>query len=621
MPKTHFKTESKKLLDMMINSVYTHKEIFLRELISNASDAIDKLYFRSLTDDSVSVAREDFKIVLKTDKEARILTITDNGCGMTHSELSENLGTIAHSGTLEFREGGGAEMETIGQFGVGFYSAFMVARRVEVRTRSYGAETGYLWVSEGVDGYTITEDSDTAYGTSVRLYLKENAEDENYDEFLEDYKLKSLIRKHSDFIRYPIILEAQQDNTGDVEKDETPDEYKPLNSMTPVWRKPKSELEEGQLTAFYRDTFHDMSDPAATAHYEVEGAVTFTALIYIPVTAPYNYYTKEFERGLSIYSNGVLIMEKCAELLPEYFGFARGLIDSSDLTLNISRETLQHNRQLKVIARNVEKKIASELKKLLTDNREKYEEFYKSFGMQLKYGLYQGFGANRETLEDLVLFHSIKQEKLITFSEYIEHMGEEQKYIYYVSAETPAKAGLLPQTGAVLEKGCDILVLTDDVDEFSIKMLMQYKEKEFRSVSGDELDLSDEEKQNQERLSGENRELLDAIKAALGDEVSGVVISARLTKHPVCLTTEGELSIEMERVLAALPQSGGVKAKRVLELNANHEVFAALKSLHGTDNEKLALYSRVLYAQAQLIEGLKLDDPVAYSNDVCALMG
>ncbi|GHU87992.1 chaperone protein HtpG [Clostridia bacterium] len=596
-----FKTESKRILDMMINSVYTHREIFLRELISNASDAIDKLSYRS---------PDDYAITLSVDREARTLTVSDNGCGMTEEDLVENLGVIAHSGTKIFRDENPDKNETIGQFGVGFYSAFMVSKRVTVLSRSADSEQGYLWESGGTDGFTLEKADKPERGTIITLYLKDDEEDDGdkYGEYLEDYTLRNLIKKYSDYIRYPIKL-----------GDDT------LNSMIPLWRKPKSELTDEDYNNFYKEKFSDWKDPLFNIHYNTEGVVTYNSLLYIPSAAPMGFYSKDYQKGLQLYVNGVLIMDKCADLLPDHFGFVKGLVDSADLSLNISREILQQDRQLKAMAKSVEKKIRGELEKLLRDDRAKYEEFYGNFGLSLKYGLYQGFGMTNTELKDLILFRalssdSLSDDRLLTLKEYREAMTEEQKYIYYVCAETPAKAALLPQTERVRAKGFAVLCLTDDVDEFMIKMLNAYDEKEFKSVSADVADLDEQEKETQAARTEENKDLLGEIKEALGGKVESVIISARLTSHPVCLTSEGELSLDMEKVLSAMPtpaETGGVKAKRVLELNAGHPVFGSLKN---AEPEKLKIYANLLYAQALLIEGLSVDDPIAFSNDICSLM-
>ncbi|GHV37297.1 chaperone protein HtpG [Clostridia bacterium] len=588
-----FKTESKRILDMMINSVYTHREIFLRELISNASDAIDKLSY---------ITPDDYAITLSVDKDARTLTVSDNGCGMSEEDLAENLGVIAHSGTKLFRDENPDKGETIGQFGVGFYSAFMVAGRVTVLSRQADGEQGYLWESSGADGYTLEKADKPERGTVITLYLKEDTEDDKYGEYLEDYTLRRLIKKYSDYIRYPIKL-----------GDDT------LNSMVPLWRKPKSELTDEDYNGFYKDKFNDWKEPLLNIHYNTEGVVTYNSLLYIPSTAPMGFYSKEYQKGLQLYVNGVLIMDKCADLLPDHFSFVKGLVDSADLSLNISREVLQQDRQLKAMAKSVEKKIRGELEKLLRDEREKYEEFYGNFGMALKYGLYQGYGMANSELKDLILFRSLSSDRLVTLKEYVEAMTDEQKYIYYVCAETPAKAALLPQTERIRAKDYDVLCLTDDVDEFMIKMLNAYDEKEFRSASGDEVELDEQEKEIQKERTEENKDLLGELKEALSGKVENVIISARLTSHPVCLTSEGDLSLDMEKVLSAMPTpaDAGVKAKRVLELNAAHPVFEALKN---ADSEKLKIYANLLYSQALLIEGLSVENPIEFSNDICSLM-
>ena len=617
MAKRQFKTESKRILDLMINSVYTHKEIFLRELISNASDAIDKLYFRSLTDSSVTLTKDDYRIDITLDKPSRVIRLCDNGCGMSQAELSENLGVIAHSGTLGFRaEQNAADIETIGQFGVGFYSAFMISKKLRVLSRAFGEEQAYVWESEGVDGYTVQPAEKDSCGTEVTLFLKDNTDDERYDEFLEEYRVSELVKRYSDYIRYPIIMAKT------VTKDdgETAAEPHTLNSMIPIWRKNKSELTQEDYNGFYKAKLGDYADPLLSIHFNTEGTVSYNALLYIPSQAPYNYYTKDYEKGLQLYANGVLIMDKCAELLPDHFSFVRGLVDSQDLSLNISREMLQHDRQLKFMAKSIEKKIRGELEKLLADDREKYETFYGAFGLQIKYGMYAGFGMHSENLRELVMFHSLAENKLVTFKEYVSKMPEGQQYIYYVCADTAARAELMPQTERVREKGWDILCLTDDVDEFALKMVQKYDDREFRSVSGENIDLGEPEKEAQKAASEENKDMLSFMAETLDGKVSGVIVSARLGRHPVCLTSEGDLSIEMEKILSSMPTDSGVKAKRILELNAGHPVFDALKNLFGSDKDKLKTYANLLYTQALLIEGLPVEDPVAFSNDICALM-
>ncbi len=624
MAKKQFKAESKRILDLMIHSIYTHKEIFLRELISNASDALDKLYFRSLTDGNVGMARSDYRILIEVDREKRTLCISDNGCGMTQDDLEKNLGVIARSGTLQFKKDNeiGDDIDIIGQFGVGFYSAFMVAKQVTVTSRAFGEETAYCWESTGEDGYTITPCEKAEVGTSITLVIKDDEEEEKYSEYLEAYRLSELIRKYSDYIRYPIQMEMprSQKVEGSENDWETVHELKTINSMIPVWKKSKSELQEGELERFYQEKFHDFEDPAHIIQTKVEGAVTYTALLFLPQKPPYHYYSKEFQRGLQLYSNGVMIMENCEDLLPEYFGFMRGLVDSSDLSLNISREMLQHDRQLKNIAKNLEKKIKAELLKLQKNEREKYDTFFKGFGLALKYGVYSGFGQNKELLQDLLMFHSQKEGKYVTFQEYVAAMAEGQEFIYYACGETPEQIALLPQLERVREKGYDVLCLTDNVDEFALRMLMEYDGKQFKSVADADLGLeSDEEKKALEEKNAQNKEMLDVMKDALDGKVEGVRISDRLKSHAVCLSSEGAISLEMEKVLNEMPTEEKVKATRVLEINANHAVFDALLKLK-QDKETLGKYAQMLYAQAMMMEGFKLEDPVAYSNLVCELM-
>ena len=640
MAKKQFKAESKRLLDMMINSIYTHKEIFLRELISNASDAIDKLYFRSLTDDSVKLKKKDFFIRLAADKENRTLTVRDNGIGMTKEELEKNLGTIAKSGSLDFKNENetGGKVDVIGQFGVGFYSAFMVASRVTVRSRAFGAQEAWQWESTGAEGYTIEPCDKEDVGTEVILVVKENEGEEHYDEFLDDWRLAGIVKKYSDYIRYPIkMLREKSRAIEGTDKDEeghykapeyeTYTEDETLNSMVPIWKRDKKKVKDEEYAQFYKDKFGDYSDPARVIQSKTEGTATFNALLFIPSRTPYNYYTKEYEKGLQLYSSGVLIMEKCADLLPDYFSFVKGLVDSEDLSLNISREMLQHDSQLKLIKTALERKIKNELASWLKNDREKYEEFFKNFGLQLKMGCYASYGMNKELLQDLLLFHSAKENKLVTLREYYEAMPEDQKYIYYAAGESTDRLAKLPAAERVLDKGFDILYLTDDVDEFMLQMLRSYgdkeKEKEFRNISADDLGIvTDAEKEEVKAKNEENKELFEAMKAALDGKVTEVRLSQRLKSHPVCLSSSGPLSIEMEKVLNSMPaQQEKVKSEKVLELNGEHEVFAALKRLfEAGDKEKLAAYSEILYDQALLIEGLALEDPVAYANNVCKLM-
>ena len=640
MAKKQFKAESKRLLDMMINSIYTHKEIFLRELISNASDAIDKLYFRSLTDDSVKLKKKDFFIRLAADKENRTLTVRDNGIGMTKEELEKNLGTIAKSGSLDFKNENetGGKVDVIGQFGVGFYSAFMVASRVTVRSRAFGAQEAWQWESTGAEGYTIEPCDKEDVGTEVILVVKENEGEEHYDEFLDDWRLAGIVKKYSDYIRYPIkMLREKSRAIEGTDKDEeghykapeyeTYTEDETLNSMVPIWKRDKKKVKDEEYAQFYKDKFGDYSDPARVIQSKTEGTATFNALLFIPSRTPYNYYTKEYEKGLQLYSSGVLIMEKCADLLPDYFSFVKGLVDSEDLSLNISREMLQHDSQLKLIKTTLERKIKNELAAWLKNDREKYEEFFRNFGLQLKMGCYASYGMNKELLQDLLLFHSAKENKLVTLREYYEAMPEDQKYIYYAAGESTDRLAKLPAAERVLDKGFDILYLTDDVDEFMLQMLRSYgdkeKEKEFRNISADDLGIeTDAEKEEVKAKNEENKELFEAMKEALDGKVTEVRLSQRLKSHPVCLSSSGPLSIEMEKVLNSMPaQQEEVKSEKVLELNGEHEVFAALKRLfEAGDKEKLAAYSEILYDQALLIEGLALEDPVAYANNVCKLM-
>jgi molecular chaperone HtpG len=619
-----FKAESKRLLEMMINSIYTHKEIFLRELISNASDAIDKLYFKSLTDENVGLTKNDFGINITLDKDSRVMTITDNGVGMNKDDLENNLGTIARSGSLEFKNKNvlGEDVDIIGQFGVGFYSAFMVAKRVTVKSKAYGSSQAFEWVSEGVDGYSINECEKETVGTEIKLEIKDNSEDENYDEFLEQYRIQSLVKKYSDYIRYPIKMEMEKSRKKeDSEEFETYMEKETLNSMVPIWKKNKAELNDEDYNSFYKEKFYDYTDPIKYIHAKTEGTATYNALLFIPSKAPYDYYTKEYEKGLQLYSSGVLIMEKCSDLLPDHFSFVKGLVDSEDLSLNISREMLQHDRQLKLISKSIEKTIKNELTKLLKNEREKYEEFYKSFGLQIKFGVQNGYGVNKDALKDLLMFYSSNEEKLVTLEEYTTRMKEDQKYIYYAVGENISRIKSLPQTELVLDKGYEILYLTENIDEFAIKMLITYNEKQFKSVSAGDLDIdTKEEKEEIKAKSEENKDLFNYMKDSLQDKVKEVRLSQRLKSHPICLTSVGELSIEMEKVLNSMPTDHKVKADRVLEINPEHSIFTTLQKLYDTDKEKLKDYTNILYNQALLIEGLSLENPVEFSNMVCNLM-
>jgi len=623
--KKQFKAESKRLLEMMINSIYTQREIFLRELISNASDAVDKIYYKALTDDNLVFNKEDYYIKITADKAARTLTITDTGIGMTKEELENNLGVIAKSGSLAFKKENEAQdgHNIIGQFGVGFYSAFMVADVVTVTSLALGGDEAYKWESTGADGYTIESASKDSVGTEIVLKIKPNTEEDNYDEFLEQYRLKAIVKKYSDFIRYPIKMDikSSRPKEGDDNEFEEFVEEQTVNSMVPIWRKNKNELTDADYENFYNEKRYGWDKPLKHIHLSVDGAVRYQAILYIPENTPFDYYTKEFEKGLELYSNGVLIMEKCADLLPDYFSFVKGMVDSEDLSLNISREMLQHDRQLKQIAKNIQSKIKSQLLSLLKDEREQYEKFFEGFGRQLKFGVYNDYGANKDVLQDLLLFYSSKEKKVVTLDEYVSRMPEEQKYIYYATGESKERIEKLPQTEVVSDKGYEILYLTDDIDEFAIKIIAQYKEKEFKSVSSGDLGIEADEKDKEtEAEANESKELFEAMQAFLGDKVKSVRASKRLRSHPVCLTTEGELTIEMEKVLNAMPSGQNVKADKVLEINVNHAVFKSLKDAHGNDQEKLNLYTSLLYNQALLIEGLPIGDPVEFTNDICKVM-
>lgn len=634
METKQFKAESKRLLDMMIHSIYTHKEIFLRELISNASDAIDKLYFKSLTDDKVGLSKDDFAIWITADKDSRTLKITDNGIGMTAEELENNLGTIANSGSFKFKNENKLEEDNqiIGQFGVGFYSAFMVAKKVTVISKAYGSDKAYQWESEGADGYTITETEKKNPGTEIILELIDDTEDETYGEFLDQYRIKGLIKKYSDYIRFPVKMEVTHSRPKEQTEEEKAENKAPeyeefievetLNSMVPLWKKNKSELKEEDYKHFYTEKFFDYNEPIKYAHVKNEGVPSYNALLYVPSKAPYDFYTKEYEKGLQLYSNGVLIMDKCSDLLPDYFSFVKGLVDSEDLSLNISREMLQHDRQLKVIAKSLEKTITSELKKMLRNEREKYEEFWKAFGLQLKYGIYSDYGMNKDKLQELLMFTSSKEKKLVTLDEYVTAMREEQKYIYYATGESIARIEQLPQTELVKDNGFEILYLTDNVDEFAVKTLHSYKDKEFKSVSADDLGLENTEKQEEIKAKEEeNSDLLKSLADSLTGKVAKVILSKRLKSHPVCLSSEGEISLEMEKVLNAMPTDQKVYAQKVLEINPEHEIFGKLQEIGKSgDSEKLGKYAKLLYTQALLIEGISIEDPVEFSNLICELM-
>ncbi len=625
MTKMQFKAESKRLLEMMINSIYTHHEVFLRELISNASDAIDKIYYKALTDDSLTFDKDSYYIKVVPDKETRTLKITDTGIGMTKEELENNLGTIAKSGSLAFKTENEAKdgFDIIGQFGVGFYAAFMVADVVTVISKALGSDQAYKWGSGGADGYTIEPVEKDSVGTEIILKMKENTEDEKYDEYLDQYRLKSIIKKYSDFIRYPIKMDITSSRPKEGTDNEFEDyiEEQIINSMVPIWRKNKNELTQEDYENFYAEKRYGFDKPIKHIHTSVDGAVRYNAILFIPEKAPFDYYSKEFEKGLELYSNGVLIMEKCADLLPDYFGFVKGLVDSEDLSLNISREMLQHDRQLKIIAKNINKKIKSELQSLLKNDRETYEKFFESFGRQLKYGVYSDFGTHKDVLQDLLLFYSSKEKKLVTLEEYVSRMPEDQKYIYYASGDSVERIDKMPQTELVAEKGYEILYFTDEIDEFAIKMLMTYKEKEFKSVSSGDLGIEEEENQEEKAAEvTENKELFGYMKEVLTGKVKDVRISKRLKSHPVCLSTDGEVTIEMEKILSMMPGNENVKADKVLEINVNHEVFKSLKDAFENDKEKVALYTNLLYNQALLVEGLPINDPVEFTNNICKIM-
>lgn len=639
MAKKQFKAESKKLLDLMIHSIYTNKEIFLRELISNSSDALDKLYYKSLTSGELGIKRNDFYIQITPDKELRTLTIRDNGIGMSKDELENNLGTIAKSGSLGFKEEQeknkdentkAKNIDIIGQFGVGFYSAFMVSDIVSVTSKAFGSDEAYRWVSRGADGYTIEEASLDGHGTEIVLTIKEDTDGENYSSFLEEYTIRNLIKKYSDYIRYPIRMMVEKSRpVGETEEGKAPEfekynELETLNSMEPIWKRQKSKVKPEEYNDYYKSKYMDYMDPARVIRTNVEGVSSFTALMFIPGHAPFDYYTKEYEKGLQLYSSGVMIMDKCKDLLPDYFNFVKGLVDSQDLSLNISREMLQQDRQLKNIAKNVEKKIKRDLEDFLKNDRDGYEKFFENFGKQLKYGLYESYGMNREVLEDLVLFYSSTEQKNVTLAEYLERMKDDQNAIYYAAGESIKKIDLLPQTEFVKSKGYEILYLTDEMDEFVFNILGQYKDKPFKSVSAEDIaeDDTEEVKENMKKLEEDNKELLEDIKNALGDKVSEVKLSPRLKSSAVCLTTKGDISLEMEKILSAMPMDQGIKAERVLELNPEHSVFEALNKIKSddADGKKLEVYANLLYDQALLISGLQIDDPVEFSKSICQLI-
>ncbi len=627
MQTKEFKAESKRLLDMMINSIYTHKEIFLREIISNASDAIDKLYFKSLTDTSVGMKKSDFAINIAIDKENRTLTVSDNGIGMTEEDLENNLGTIANSGSFAFKKDNdlGDDVDIIGQFGVGFYSTFMVAKEVTVVTKAFGSDQAYKWTSDGVEGYTIEEcDKPDGVGTTITLKLKDDTDDEKYSTYLDQYQIQSLVKKYSDYIRFPIRMEVEHTHYNEEGKEpEVHKAIETLNSMTPIWKKNKSELKDEDYNNFYMEKFGDYEPPVTHIHSKNEGVATYDALLYIPARATFDYYSKDYEKGLQLYSSGVMIMEKCADLLPDWFSFVKGVVDSEDLSLNISRELLQQDRQLKIIAKNLEKSIKNELAKLLKNDREKYEKFYSVFGLQFKFGIYQSYGAANETLKDLLMFPSSFDGKNVTLKEYVSRMKEDQKEIYYACGETKERIEMLPQLEKIKDKGYEVLYFTQDVDEFAIKVMINYDGKPFKSISDADLDLdTEEEKEEAKKLDEENKDMFAFMQEAIADKVKTVRLSKKLKTHPVCLSSDGSITIEMEKVLNAMPQNDGnkVKAEKALEINPNHPIFEKLKDLYANDKDKLKDYAKLLYDQALLIEGMSIDNPVEFANLVCELM-
>ena len=623
MKKREFKTESKRVLDLMINSIYTNKEIFLRELISNASDALDKLYYLSLTNKDIKVKKNDLEIKIDLDKEARTLTITDNGCGMTEDELENNLGVIAESGSLHFKEEneGKDDVNIIGQFGVGFYSAFMVSDKVVVESKSYKDEDSHIWESTGVDGYTISKGKKETTGTKITLYLKKDTEDYNYSDFLTEYKIRSIIKKYSDYISYPIKMMVENTRKKeDSDEYETYTEEATLNSMVPLWKKDKKNIKNEEYNNFYQDRFHDYEEPLKVLHFNMEGNVNFTALLFIPSHAPYDFYSKEYEKGLALYTNGVLIMDKCSDLLPDYFSFVKGVIDTEDIPLNISRETLQDNKNIKLIAKSIESKIKKELLSMLSDERDKYEEFYKAFGMGLKFGIYNDYGINKDKLSDLVMFYSSNNKKLTTLKEYTERMKGGQESIYYACGESVDKIDMMPQVESVKDK-YEVLYLTEYVDEFTIITLAEYNSKKFVNVSSENTDIStEEEKKHINEINDNNKDMLSSMKNLLGDSVKEVKFTSKLKNHPVCLTTEGEVSTSMEKVINSMPTGEKIKASEVLEINSNHKIADKLKELYKDNKEEFEKYTKVIYFEARLIEGLPIDNPTEMSNLMCDIM-
>ena len=625
MEKKEFKSESRRLLDLMINSIYTNKDIFLRELISNASDALDKLYYRSLTDEKVKVDKDDLLIHLAFNKDDRTITITDSGCGMTKEELEENLGTIAKSGSLAFKDNMTSEekVDIIGQFGVGFYSAFMVSDRIVVKTKSYDSKDAYVWESEGVDGYTIDKCKKEDIGTEITLYIKEDTEEDEYSKYLEEYELKRLVKKYSDYISFPIQMEVTHHHMKDEEKKEYEDikETETLNSMIPIWKKNKNDIKDEDYDNFYMDKFSDFDKPLKVISSSVEGMCSYKSLLFIPSHAPYDFFTQNYEKGLSLYSNGVLIMDKCPDLLPDYFAFVRGVVDSEDLSLNISREVLQESNNLKLIAKNIESKIRKELEALLKDDRDNYISFFKTFGVQLKYGVYNNFGADRDKLKDLVMFYSSKKDKLITLKEYVENMVDGQDKIYYAAGSSISKIDKLPQVEQVKDKDFDILYLTDYVDEFCVTAIQEYESKKFANVESEDLGLeSEEEKEEVKKVNEESKDMLGAMLEIIGDDIKEVKLSKKLKSHPVCLTTKGDISIEMQKVFDAMPNDLGVKAEMILEVNENHPISKKLKGLYESDKESFDKYTKILYSEARMIAGLPIEDPTEISNLICEVI-
>lgn len=621
MAKKQFKAESKKLLDLMINSIYTNKDIFLREIISNASDAMDKLSFRALTDKSVKIDNDDFEISIEVNKDDRTITINDNGCGMSEEDLEINLGTIAKSDTLKFKEEH-EDVDIIGQFGVGFYSAFMVSDTIKVVSKAYGADKAYLWESSGAEGYTITEAEKDSYGTSITLKIKEDTENVNYSDYLDTNKITELVKKYSDYIKYPITMDIESEELKEGSKDEYEKitTRETLNSMLPIWKKEKSELTDEDYNSFYHTNFFDYAEPIKTIHTKVEGLCSYNALLYIPSHAPYDFYSKDYAKGLQLYSNGVLIMDRCEELLPDYFSFVKGLVDSNDLSLNISREILQQDHQVKLIAKNIEKKIKKELEEMLAEDRNTYEKFFEAFGTQLKYSVYNNFGANKDALKDLLLYHSSKENKLITLKEYIDNMKDGQDKIYYACGESISKIDLMPQIEQFKDKEYDVLYLTEYLDEFTVQALMEYDGKMFANVSSENLVLDKDEDEKVEKENENSKEMFEVMKKVLEDSVHDIRFTSRLKKHPVCLTTEGPISIEMEKVMSAMPTEEKIKASAILEINESHPIANKIRDLYNTDKDELEKYTKVLYAQARLIEGLTLDNPTEISNIICDMI-